>query len=56
MKSGFLRADRKAETGLQHVILIGDVMAEMAERLFDAAAVERMKAAELQAVIGRPLP
>jgi hypothetical protein len=56
MKSGFLRADRKAETGLQHVILVGDVMAEMAERLFDAATVERVQPAELQPVIAsRPL-
>jgi hypothetical protein len=48
---GFLRAHGKAEAGLQHVILVGDVMAEMAERLFDAAAVQRVQAAELQAVV-----
>jgi hypothetical protein len=53
---GFLRADGKAEAGLQHVILVGDVMAEMAEGLFDAAAVERVQPAELEAVIAVPPP
>jgi hypothetical protein len=48
---GFLRAHGKAEAGLQHVVLVGDVMAEMAEGLFDAAAVERVQAAELQVVV-----
>jgi hypothetical protein len=33
------------------VILVGDVMAEMAEGLFDAATVERVQAAELEPVI-----
>ena len=39
---------RKAEAGLQHMVLVGDVVAEMAEGLFDAAGIERMQAAELQ--------
>ncbi len=29
--------DRKAQAGLQHMILVGDVMAEMAIGLFDPA-------------------
>lgn len=33
------------------MILIGDIVAEMAERLFDAATVERVKAAEFEADI-----
>jgi hypothetical protein len=48
---GFLGADGKSESSLQHVILIGDVMAEMPERLFDAATVERVEPAKFQAVI-----
>ena len=38
----------KAEAGLQHMVLVGDVVAEMAEGLFDAAGIERVQAAELQ--------
>ena len=37
------------------MVLVGDVVAEMAERLFDAAGIERVQAAELQAEIGAGL-
>ena len=33
------------------MVLVGDVVAEMAERLFDAAGIERVQAAEFQAEI-----
>jgi hypothetical protein len=46
-----LRFHRKAEPGLEHVILVGDVMAEMAEGLFDPAGIQRVQPAELQPVI-----
>ena len=46
---------RKAETGLQHVVLVGDVVAEMAERLLDAAGIQRVQAAEFQAEVGAGL-
>ena len=48
---GLARLDREAEPGLQHVVVVGDVVAEMAERLFDAAGIHGVQAAELQAVI-----
>jgi hypothetical protein len=51
MKSPFCVLHGKAETGLQHVVLVGDVMAEMPEGLFDAAGIERVQPAELQPVI-----
>ncbi|ESX83494.1 hypothetical protein X755_32835 [Mesorhizobium sp. LNJC405B00] len=43
--------DRKAEAGLQHIVLVGDVMAEMPKRLFDATGIQRMQAAKFQADI-----
>ena len=49
MKSGLVRFHRKAKPGLQHMILAGDVMAEMAKALFDPAAVHHMHATKLGA-------
>ena len=40
--------DGKAETGFQHVILLRDVMAEMPERLLDAAGIHHVHAAQFQ--------
>ncbi|OIQ69659.1 hypothetical protein GALL_487370 [mine drainage metagenome] len=45
-ESALLRADGKAQARLQHMILIGDVMPEMAERLLDPARIERVQTAE----------
>src|SRR5699024_4566975 len=49
-RARLLRLHRKAQSGLQHMIFIGDVMAEVAEGLLDAAGVEGVQAAEPQAM------
>ena len=46
-----LGAHGKAEASFQHMILVGDVMAEMAIGFFDPAAIQRVNAAELQTEI-----
>ncbi len=47
-KIALLRPDGKAKTGLEDMILVSDVMAEMTEGLLDAAGIHRMQSAELQ--------
>ena len=48
---GFGGFHGKAQPGLQHVILAGDVMAEMAKGLFDPAAVHAVHPAERQPMV-----
>jgi uncharacterized membrane protein len=42
------RLNRKAESRLQNVVLIGYVMSEVTEGLLDSATVQRVKATEFQ--------
>src|SRR3546814_19561180 len=44
--AGLLRLHREAEAGLQYVVLVADVVAEVAVGLLDAQRVERVQAAE----------
>ena len=49
MKSPFAGFDGEAEAGFEDVVLVGDVVAEVAVGLLDAAAVEGVEAAEPEA-------
>src|SRR5690625_3742620 len=50
-RARLLRLHRETQAGLQHMILIGDVVAEVAEGLLDPAGVESVQATEPQAVV-----
>ena len=53
---GLCRFDGKAKPGLQHMVLAGDVMPEMAKALFDPAAIHHMQSAKLEIVVEPCLP
>ncbi len=52
----FVRLDRETKPGLKDVVLVGDIVTEMPEGLFDAARVEGVQSAQSSSRTPRPRP